>query len=296
MRRLFLLAAMLVSGPALADQQANVSKYSCPSAKPYANRTDGVCFDQSSLGAGATYGGVLLTNGNIDRPLSRVKYVDVFEDFLGATVIPANGSLDTAEGPWTVKDTSAAGSPALAIKGDADDGLFEMTLAATSEAENLDLYWNDEQNIDTDRGPIMIVRLDVAVALTAGKFVFGFASARSDTLDNIANNAWFLLPGDGNLNIESDDATTDDDDNDTTVDITAGTFYDFMIDCSVPTDCDFYYRATLGGDWTELLTTTPFSLGNDAQVQPYFQLQKASGTSVPSVMIDFVEVLWKRTP
>lgn len=293
-----LLGLVLIGGStvALADQQASTSKYSCPNRKPFGGRTDGVCFDQDSRGAGATYGGLLMLNGGVDRPLSRVKYVDVFEDFLGATVIPANGALDLAEGPWTVKDTSAAGSPTMAVKADADDGQFEMTLAATSEAENLTLYWNDEQNIDTDRGPVMIIRLQVAVALTAGKLAFGFASARNDTLDSVANNAWFLLAGDGNLLVESDDATTDDDDNDTGVDITAATWYDFAIDCTVPTDCDFYYRATLGGDWTEVLASTDFSIGADAAVQPLVELQKTTGTTVPSVLIDFVEVYWKRTP
>jgi hypothetical protein len=300
MKRLVGFAAVLLvlagATVVMANTSASPSKFSCPGARPFYGRTDGVCFDQSTLGAGATYGAALMINGDVDRPLSRVKYAEVFEDFMGATIIPANGALDAAQGPWAVKDTSAAGSPALAIKGDADDGQFEMTLASTSEAENLDLYWNDEQNIDTDRGPVMIVRLQVAVAVSAGKFVFGFASARNDTLDSIANNAWFLLPGTMDLNVESDDATTDDDDNDTGVDLVAGTWYDFKVDCSVPTDCDFFYRSTLGGDWTELLSTTPFSLGADAQVQPYFQLQKASGTSVPSVLIDFVEVYWKRTP
>jgi hypothetical protein len=216
-------------------------------------------------------------------------WVDRFEDFLGKEVNVTDEWLSE-------KDTSAAGTPTLAIVGDADHGLYEMTLAATNEAEVITLYTNDELNVDSDRDPVVVFRLEVNTLPSAAAeiIVFGLGSAQADAEDDVANHAWFRLEADGDLMVESDDATTDDDDNDTTVDITADTKYEFKIDCTDPLDCDFFYRATLSGDWTELLSTTAFSVGADVALQPFVQVSKDSGTGQPSVKIDYIHFMMKR--
>ncbi len=280
-----LLGLVLVGAPTavLADTQASASSYRCGSKNPYYGRTDAICVDTSQKGLAA------VGNGDVVMGLNRYLWVDKFEDFVGKEVNVTDAWL--AE-----KDTSAAGSPTMAIVADADWGQYEMTLANTNEAEVLTLYTNDELNIDSDRDPVVVFRLNVAVLPSAAAeiLVFGLASAQNDTEDSVANHAWFRLEADGDLMIESDDATTDDDDNDTAVDITAGTLYEFKVDCTDPTDCDFFYRSTLGGDWTELLSTTAFSVGADVALQPFAQLSKDSGTGVPSVKIDYVHLLSKR--
>ena len=142
----------------------------------------------------------------------------------------------------------------------------------------------------------MVARVYVETLPSAADeiMVIGFGTAQNDDEDAVTNSAWFKLDADADLLVESDDGTTDDNDNDTTVDITADTWYELKIDCSTVTDCDFFYRNTLAGDWTEVLSATAFSLGADASVQPYIQVQKATGAGVPSLKIDYIHVYWKR--
>jgi hypothetical protein len=281
------LLSLLLVGPsvAFAEQQADATKLLCPNKSPRYKGTHGLCFDYS------TRAPVQVVNGQIDHFIPSALSVSVFEDFLGK-------DINVTDGIWAEKDTSAAGTPTLAIVADADDGVYQLTLAATDEAEIVTLYWNDELNIDTDRGPVLYSRVYVETLPSAAAeiMVWGLASAQNDTEDSVANHAWFRLEADGDLLIESDDGTTDDDDNDTAVDFAADTYYETLVDCRTPTDCDFYYRTALGGDWTELLSTTAFSIGADAAVQPFAQVSKDSGTGQPSLKLDAVAVGWTRTP
>lgn len=286
MRISALVASLLVTAAAwtaIADTQVSASNWRCATRNPYAARSDGVCVDTSQKGAAA------IGNGDMTMALNRYLWVDMFEDFMGKEVNVTDSWLGE-------KDTSSSGTPTLAILGDADHGVYEMTLASTDEAEIITLYTNDELNIDSDRDPVIVFRLDVNTLPSAAAeiIVFGLASAQNDTEDSVANHVWFRLEADGDLMIESDDGTTDDNDNDTGIDITADTWYEYKIDCTDPTDCDFFYRATLGGDWTELLSTTAFSVGADVALQPFVQVSKDGGAGQPSVKIDYIHQFHKR--
>ncbi|MEM2160743.1 MAG: hypothetical protein QXN55_07310 [Candidatus Nitrosotenuis sp.] len=272
--------------------QVNQDKFVKAGVAPFAGRSDGVYCDKS------TYGCAGFSNAQLEVPLSRSMYINVFEDFLGATVIPLNGALDLAEGPWTLKDNSSAGAPTTAIVADADNGQYAIILASNDEAEVETLYWNDELNIDTAGGPVMVLYMTVNEDITTNDtLVFGFADAQNDTTDSTTYNAWFKLAETMDLLIESDNNTTNDDDNDTGINLVEDTWYMFKIDCSDPTDCDFFYSTTPGNDWTELLASTPFAIGSGVNVQSYIQIQKSgSGTdsTVPGITIDYVNVYWKR--
>ncbi len=283
LRSICAVLALLLATPALADTQHNTDKLRCATKGPYYGRSDSVCVDTVQKGL------VGVGNGDVVMGINRYLWVDKFEDFVGKEVNVTDAWLGE-------KDTSAAGSPTLAIKADADWGQYEMTLAADNEAEVITLYTADELNVDSDRDPVIVFRLQVNTLPSAAAeiIVFGLGSAQNDTEDSVANHAWFRLEADGDLLIESDDATTDDDDNDTTVDITADTYYEFKVDCTDPTDCDFFYRSTLSGDWTELLASTAFSVGTDIALQPFVQVSKDSGTGQPSVLIDYIHFIAKR--
>lgn len=272
------------------------------SGSPLYGRTDGVGVLPDAGGdATLSDGLVAISNGDVSKTLDHSMFCEVFEDFIGSTAIAANGTGDAATGPWQIKDTSSAGSPTKTVSADADNGQLALAFDNTSEAQILTLYWGDEQNIDSDQEPVAIYRLALDAQFTAGTIlVFGLASAQNDTADTVANNAWFRVEG-ANLNllVESDDNSTNDDDNDTAVDLTAATMYEFMVSASAlhgasATDVRFYYRSTLGGDWTRLLSTTTFKVGADVALQPYLQLQKASGTATDGIKVDYVRTFWKR--
>lgn len=218
----------------------------------------------------------------------------VFEDFLGSTTIPA--SADTAQGPWLCKDTSAAGAPTLAVSADYDAGAFELKVAANDEAEVLTLYWGDQQNIDPAYDPIMTCRVKVvATPAATDTIVFGLAAAQADVLDNVTSNAWFRIEG-ANLTLlaESDDGTTDTDDTATGVTLMANTWYEFKIDATDHEDVKMYYRATLGCVWTQLAASTTFKIHSTTSLQPFVQVQKTGGATQVDVLIDYIDVQWRR--
>lgn len=219
-----------------------------------------------------------ITEQGLDR-------VEEFEDFTGAA--------PTAH--WTTHDTSAAGSPTQAVKADAADGAFEMAFDNTDEAQALALYWGDKTIIDPTKNPQIIFRLQTASLNANDILVFGLADARDATLDDNVSHAWFRIESGLDVLLESDDGTTDNDDKDPSVAITAATYYDFKIDMDDRTDVKFYYRASSDAAWTAMTVSgTTFSVGT-AFLQPYTELQKSGGTQTTSMQVDSIRVSWDRT-
>ena len=192
---------------------------------------------------------------------------------------------------WTVSDTSSAGTPTyLAIT--EDGGAAKLTLAADSEAEEVTLFHNDVLAFD-----IRNVKYAKFVAQVAGidavtTLCFGLASARNATPDSVAVNAWFRMQGSASLTnvvVESDDATTDNDDKATGYTL-ANVYKTFVIDFTNGLkDVRFYIE----GERVAAGTTFDLSAVAAGQnVQPYITLQKASGTGTPSVTIALVEIAY----
>lgn len=214
----------------------------------------------------------------------------IFEDFIGKAVNVTDSVLGT-------KDTSAAGTPTLAIKADKEHGEFEMAFDNTNEAQILTLYTNDELNIDSQNDPVFMARFLVDATLNANDaLVIGLAGAQNDTLDSVAQHAWFKIAGaNTSLLVETDDGTTDNDDNDSTFDLTAGTHVEVKIDMSDTSAVKFYYRETLGGAWTRILEDEVFDVSAyTGNLQPFVQFQKSSGTQTTGVRIDYIHCTWER--
>jgi len=212
----------------------------------------------------------------------------VYDDFNGA-VATFPTSADPAT-PWLVADTSAAGAPVY-TKGTSE---ATLTLAATSEVENVCLYFGDALDIDIDD----IQRVEMRVKISASTFTsgsilaFGLGSARNDTLDSVAANAWFRMEGANSTTLvycESDDGVNDNDDKSSGVTL-GTTFKEFVIDFTGgKSNVKFYI------DGQRVASTTTFDMSNyTAGLQPIVQIQKAANTNANGVVVDYVKITAKR--
>ena len=188
------------------------------------------------------------------------------------------------EGGWTIADTSSAGTPTYLCVTE-DGGAAKLTLAATSEAENVCLYLNDVLPLDLASLHRIEFVAKVAGIDSVTTLVFGLGDARNDTPDTVATNCWFRMEGSvstSNIVVESDDGVTDNDDKSTGQTLSS-TYKKFLIDFTNGiSDIRFYI------DGERVASATTFTLAgitSGQNVQPMIQLQKASGTGVPSITI-----------
>lgn len=206
--------------------------------------------------------------------------IDFIDDFIGPAVDETNA--------WHLNDTSSAGTPTHAML--ADETAVELALDDTSEAQVCGYDFNDKLVFDIDDMKMFVGRFKTTEIVANEQVVVGVGSAWTDTVDNITAHAWFKLDGDMNLLVESDDGTNDNNDKDTTVNLTADTYVWGLIDLSDTADVKFY-TSTDGVVWTRRQATTTFDMSNyTAGLQPMFAVIKASGTTEPTLSVDVVRV------
>ena len=210
------------------------------------------------------------------------------DDFNGAVAtFPTSADPATA---WLVDDTSASGTPVY-TKGTSD---ATLTLAATNEVENVCLHFNDALDFDIDDLQRVSMRVKIGAAtFTSGSILcFGVGSARNDTADSVAANAWFRMEGANSTTLvyaETDDGTRDVDDISTGVTL-GTTSKDFVIDFTGgKSNVKFYI------DGARVCSTQTFDMsGYSSGLQPIIQIQKAANTNADSVVIDYIEIVAKR--
>ena len=185
---------------------------------------------------------------------------------------------------WTIKDTSAAGTPTYLTLTE-DGGAAKLTLVSTSEAEIVTLYQNDVLMLDLAQLQHFWVIAKVAGIEAVTTLTMGLGSAINDTDDSVSVNAWFRMQGSVATDavvVETDDNVTDNDDKATGATL-ADVYKKFHIDFTQGlADVRFYI------DGARVATATTFNMSGitaGQNVQPIIQLQKASGTGVPSVTI-----------
>jgi len=210
-----------------------------------------------------------------------------YDDFIGA----AGGSIFDGTIRWAVIDV---GDATEAIVADSANGQFLLHLAATSEAEDAVLYMGDNKNFDVGSGLIFECRLDMAVVPGTGVCaVFGMAGDHNLDKDSVTEHAWFRLQASAALLAESDDTTNDNNDIATGITLVAGTYNIFRIDFTDLTDVKFYV------DGARVASGTTFDMSNltaaEQQMQPYFSLDKASGTTLGDLNIDYVRIFQNRS-
>jgi hypothetical protein len=210
-------------------------------------------------------------------------FQEFYDDFNGAVAaFPTSADPATA---WLVDDTSSAGAPTY-TKGTSE---ATLTLASTTEIENVCLHFNDALDFDIDSIIRMEFRAKVTTTLdSATTIVMGLGSARADDPDTVAANAFFKLAGSNAVVVETDDGTTDNDDNATGVSLSS-TYKRFVIDFSGgKSDVKFYVDGVKVG--TETFTMSAYSSG----LQPIFQIQKTSDSNTDALTVDYVKVVSRR--
>lgn len=203
-----------------------------------------------------------------------VEFVDRFDRAQALSTTPGQNG-------WTVKDTSAAGTPTYLTTADG----MKLTLAATSEAETVTMYQNDVLVLPLERLKSVEFDVEVAGIDAVTTLVFGIASAQNDTPDSVTVNAWFRMEGSASLTAivcESDDGVTDNNDK-----ATGKTLSTTKLRCRIDFENGLSdVRFFIDGDRVAAGTTFDLSgISSGQGVQPFVQLQKASGSGTPSVTI-----------
>ncbi len=175
-------------------------------------------------------------------------------------------------------------------------GVWRGTLAATSEAETVGVDFGDSLmlndptagavNVNPVGRPTFEAYLRFPIALTTAQTaVIGLGTAFNATLTSIAEYAWFRLTANMNVLLEGKDGTT------TTLAqvpgsapvLVAGTYNLFTIELSQG-------QAQFSLDGNVLGTVPMAALTSAMGMQPMIYLQKASGTTVPQVEIEWANV------
>jgi hypothetical protein len=206
-------------------------------------------------------------------------FIDNFDRAQAFTTTPGmNG--------WTIKDTSSGGTPTYLCATE-DGGGCALTLVNTNEAEIVTLYHNDVlqfdlRNISNFWWVAKVSGIDAVTTL-----VMGMANAQNDTSDSVGVSVWFRMEGSAStsaLVCEHDDgavsSTLDDQATGTTL---STTYKRLMVDFTQGlSDLRFFV------DGARVAASSSFDMSSVAagqNVQPYIQIQKASGTGTPAVSI-----------
>jgi hypothetical protein len=218
-----------------------------------------------------------------------------FDDFFGVQNMVAGAS--NVGTPWAIADTSSAGTPTYTGVTGMPNGGFKILLANTSEAENVCLYWNDILGFKWDNLQEIVWRIQASAITTAEQLTFGLWSARNDTVDSVAYNAHFTLHAATTVTCETDDAATDTDDKDSAITLPAATWKEFAINFRNGLSDVRFFGTNAAGKMERLCPKTTFNMSgaSGTYCQPIVQLQKASGTTTPNVIADYVDIQFKRS-
>ena len=211
------------------------------------------------------------------------EYVD---DFFGTSAtFPTSADPAT---PWLVVDTSSSGTPTYVRN--ASNAV--LTLASTSEVENVCLAHGDALSFDIDDLLSVEMRVKVSGCTSGTTISWGMASARNDTPASMTALALFQMVGatsTTDVTVQTDDDVTD------TAPVSSATalsttFKRFVIDFSNKRDIKFYI------DGVRVAQSTTFTMnGYTAGLQPFIQIQKTSSTNVDAITVDYVKIVAKRT-
>jgi hypothetical protein len=208
------------------------------------------------------------------------------EDFLGDGIDPFDGTVR-----WHLVDV---GNATEALVANGANGQFLLHLAATSEAEDAVLYMGDQKPFDVGSGLIFETRVNMAVAPGTGVCaVFGMAGSHNLAKDSVTEAAWFRFDASLVCKVESDDTTNNNDDVATGHTAVAGTYDIYRIDFTTLTDVKFFINGA------RVASGTTFDMSNltagEQQMQPYFSLDKASGTGLGDINIDYIKIFSNRS-
>lgn len=212
----------------------------------------------------------------------RKDFFEFYDDFLG----------DTIDARW---DTNTTGTPtALAVTDDVGAGAASLVLANTSEAEANNMDWGNINSLDLDNGLVFECRLKLTTTISSVAEAFWGLTSDNAASDSITVGAFFKVDGSNDLVLETDDNTNNNDDVATGITLVNDTWYGFQIDLQNLADVKFYIDR--GNGWERLASGTTFDMSDqsNAFVQPNFRVDKASGTTVEGLRVDYVWIRGRR--
>ncbi|HWB13336.1 MAG TPA: hypothetical protein VG826_29190 [Pirellulales bacterium] len=225
--------------------------------------------------------------------MSRKNFWEFADDFLGHRVYSATAGSNVGHS-WLIKDTSAAGTPTYASVSPSASGEVKLAFDNTAEAQILTLYQNDVLQFDIDDILELTwrVKLGVTTINANTTLVFGIASAENDTMDSVAEAAWFKMDGGNSTSlvvVETDDNVTNNDDIATGKSLSSS-YKDFVISFAAgKKDVKFFI------DGQPVATSTTFDMSQyTGSFQLYLQVQKGANAETDSVVIDYVEIKGRR--
>lgn len=229
--------------------------------------------------------------GFVEGPSDLCMYQDDFIA-LGANIMSPATVTETNRNGWSVVDVGDATEAAVSNE---PCGAMALTLAETSEAEDAVLYHGDQLSFDIDKLRTVEFRAAVVTPGTGVCAVMGMAGAHNLDKDTVAQNAWFRLDASLVLKVETDDGTTDNDDAATGITLTTATYYWFKIDFTNTSDVKFYVKTEGSTKYTRVASSTTFDMDQyTSGLQPYFSLDKASGTGTATITLDFIRIISER--
>lgn len=227
-----------------------------------------------------TDGNILsIVDANTHETLIPYAAVQLSEDFLGQ-------ALDTTNGPFAFLDTAEG---AETISADGASGALSLALTATSEAQLAGISSGDQRTWILNQNLIFEARFKLSVVPTSGTiFCIGLMGDHHATADTVAENIWIRAESSGALLAESDDTAADNNDIATGVTLTTADWCVVRIDCSNVDDVKFFVNGA------RVAAATTFDMGTVAglKLQPVVRLNKASGASVGTVLVDYIK-LWQ---
>lgn len=190
--------------------------------------------------------------------------------------------IDNRSGLWTTEATNGEGVTALS------GGGSKLSFDAVAEAAQAALY--SERSVPVASNPIMEGRVaifdkgdDVSLDID-----FGLANASHATdLESVANLVTVHLDGNSlNINVMSDDGTTDVAAVDTTKDAVDDTYFEFWIDVRNPSNVGVYINGVYAVPDGTTLTLAAATNALKALVM----IEKTSNDTLADVRVDFLKV------
>ena len=227
-------------------------------------------------------------DGSSFETLKGMYPITLYDDFLGEAY---NTTL------WGTTETAL--NAAIALSADVDSGVLAMILDSDDNTEIAALHFGDNECFDLEKGVIFEARLTFSTLPTTGaetvQAVWGMAGTHNATIDTIDCNAWFKIESAANTTLlwETDDNVTNDDDNDASITLVAGTYNIYRIDFTDTSAVKFYVDGILVGTASMAGLT-----GAVGQVQPYLRVSKtkaAENTGTGTMLIDYVKIFSNRS-
>ena len=230
-------------------------------------------------------------------------YVDLFSDFL-------QDAGDTAVLPWTLSEAGSTNATIAFV--DAADGVVRMAHTADNETQAVAITCGGAGVISPTNGVIFEARVKITLATdsvfedgSVYEVIVGMATAGSTVsvsaaaFDGFADNVGFRLGGGAqetnSIFLESDDGTTDNDDKDSGIDFTSGTYHIYKIDMSDTSNVKFYVDGVSANNGN---TFDMSAIAATDYLEPFlmFARTNAGGTERAHLMdVDYVKCTWART-